>query len=196
MRDLTGMRFGRLVAVEPTERRAGTMVVWRCVCDCGRVAYAASSNLTRGRVRSCGCAAREARSSDLVGERFGKLTVVSRAGSDAQGRSLWRCVCDCDKVVTATTQALRRGKASCGCASSRRLDLAGRRFGLLTAVRQVGTRNRYALWECRCDCGNRREATSKALVSGQALSCGCRASCRAAESAIRAGGAKTGEKSA
>ena len=54
MRDLTGMRFGRLVAVEPTERRVGTMVVWRCVCDCDRIARASARALSSGAVTSCG----------------------------------------------------------------------------------------------------------------------------------------------
>ena len=111
MRDLTGMRFGRLVAVEPTDRRAGTMVVWRCVCDCGSVAYAASSNLTRGRVRSCGCLARDARAADLTGRRFGGLVAVDADPS----KSTWRCVCDCGRVVRVPAASLRSGRAaSCG----------------------------------------------------------------------------------
>jgi len=35
MSDLTGQRFGKLVAIEPTEKRVSKSVVWKCLCDCG-----------------------------------------------------------------------------------------------------------------------------------------------------------------
>lgn len=54
--DLSNKRFGRLVAIAPTERRAGGRVVWRCVCDCGNEAFAQSVHLSDGRRVSCGCA--------------------------------------------------------------------------------------------------------------------------------------------
>lgn len=53
--DLTGQRFGRLVAVEPTEERSYGCVVWRCRCDCGRTHKVKSGNLTSGHTQSCGC---------------------------------------------------------------------------------------------------------------------------------------------
>ena len=53
--DLTGRRFGRLVAIEPLmERRHGRSVLWRCRCTCGREIKAPANKLTRGAYRSCG----------------------------------------------------------------------------------------------------------------------------------------------
>lgn len=54
-KDLTGQIFGRLVAISPTEKRLGHYVVWKCVCDCGNIAFVASSDLRTGNTRSCGC---------------------------------------------------------------------------------------------------------------------------------------------
>lgn len=34
-KDLTGKRFGRLVAVEPVDSIPGKGVIWHCQCDCG-----------------------------------------------------------------------------------------------------------------------------------------------------------------
>lgn len=46
-KDLTGMRFGRLVCIEPTEERgAGGGIIWRCRCDCGNECLAVSTQLT------------------------------------------------------------------------------------------------------------------------------------------------------
>ena len=50
-RDLTGQRFGRLVAVRPIRWRSKAQpcsVAWLCKCDCGSVAIAALGNLTKG----------------------------------------------------------------------------------------------------------------------------------------------------
>jgi hypothetical protein len=53
------------------------------------------------------------------------------------------------------------------------LDLAGQKFGRLTAVRCVG-RDKWhnRLWECRCDCGALRIIVANTLKS-QTRSCGC-----------------------
>lgn len=57
--DLTGQRFGRLIAIEKTDKRKNSQVVWKCVCDCGNVCLVKLSNLTRGHTKSCGCLAKE-----------------------------------------------------------------------------------------------------------------------------------------
>ena len=59
IRDLTGQRFGRLVAKYPTEKRLGTSVIWRCECDCGNNCEVSSYSLTSGNAKSCGCLAKE-----------------------------------------------------------------------------------------------------------------------------------------
>ena len=57
--DITNKRFGRLVAIEQTEERAGGCVKWLCRCDCGNIAVVSSSSLNRANTRSCGCLERE-----------------------------------------------------------------------------------------------------------------------------------------
>lgn len=52
--DLTGRRFGRLIAVSGFRR--GRRIVWSCRCDCGNDHDVIASNLTGGRISSCGCA--------------------------------------------------------------------------------------------------------------------------------------------
>ena len=53
---------------------------------------------------------------DLTWQRFGRLTAIARAGSDAQGKATWYCICDCGNIVVATGAQLRRyNTRSCGC---------------------------------------------------------------------------------
>lgn len=60
IRDLTGQRFGRLVAKYPTDKRLCSSVVWHCECDCGKSCDVATVNLRNGSTKSCGCLHREA----------------------------------------------------------------------------------------------------------------------------------------
>lgn len=34
-KNLIGQRFGKLVAIRPTDRKVGTNIVWEMKCDCG-----------------------------------------------------------------------------------------------------------------------------------------------------------------
>ena len=61
-RDLTGQRFDRLVAIEPSEKRGKNgNVYWRCKCDCGNTSLVASKHLKVGGTQSCGCLRRDTR---------------------------------------------------------------------------------------------------------------------------------------
>jgi len=53
--DLTGQRFGKLIALNETEKRKSKNVVWLCKCDCGNLKEVGRDNLIRGHTRSCGC---------------------------------------------------------------------------------------------------------------------------------------------
>jgi DNA-binding protein Fis len=53
---------------------------------------------------------------DLVGQRFGRLVVVSEDGRDSQGKVLFKCLCDCGNYITTRAYSLRNGSCrSCGC---------------------------------------------------------------------------------
>lgn len=57
-KDISGQRFGRLVAIEPVGKDKHGTYKWRCHCDCGRETVVLVSNLTKerkGNTRSCGC---------------------------------------------------------------------------------------------------------------------------------------------
>lgn len=51
----------------------------------------------------------------LVGRRFGRWTVLSRAGSNNQCKSRWLCRCDCGVEKVVSRPGLRAGSRSCGC---------------------------------------------------------------------------------
>jgi hypothetical protein len=62
---------------------------------------------------------------NLIGQRFGKLLVIERAGSTEKGNSLWLCRCECgnEKVYAGTW--LKNGSiTSCGCGKQEQIDNA------------------------------------------------------------------------
>lgn len=54
-KDISGQRFGRLVAVEPVGKTPARKTVWLCRCDCGQSPRVVSGDLASGKVVSCGC---------------------------------------------------------------------------------------------------------------------------------------------
>ena len=53
-------------------------------------------------------------------------------------------------------------------------DLNGMTFERLTVIGECGrTTDRHILWECRCECGNIVNVSSRDLVAGHTKSCGC-----------------------
>ena len=60
-----------------------------------------------------------AKASDLVGQVFGRLTVVKRAENTKKGKARWTCSCTCGGARTASACELKFGKTrSCGCLRS------------------------------------------------------------------------------
>ena len=117
---------------------------------------------------------------DLVGQRFGKLTVVAQDKTFQGKGSRWICDCDCGTMgVLVRRSMLIGGKTkSCGCYKQEYLesifnDLSGQRFGKLT-VRERYDKKGRTYWSCDCDCGTKGViASSNDLKSGDKTSCGC-----------------------
>lgn len=55
LKDLTGLRFGRLIVIAHSERKPNRTHMWLCVCDCGTVRKVAGRDLRSGHTQSCGC---------------------------------------------------------------------------------------------------------------------------------------------
>lgn len=56
--------------------------------------------------------------------------------------------------------------------ANRALDLAGQKFGKLTAICII-TRTPRIVWLCECECGGKKEVQASSLPAGLVKSCGC-----------------------
>jgi hypothetical protein len=59
---------------------------------------------------------------DLIGKKFGKWTVISRAENSKSGQPMWVCKCDCGTVSKVFGNLLKGGHSKCcGCENKRNL---------------------------------------------------------------------------
>lgn len=136
--DETGNKYGRLTVIsrslDPALQKDGR-AMWLCQCECGNKVVVAGKLLRNGQTKSCGCLVIDTSRKigkitghinggslliDLIGQRFGNLTVISREGSDTMGQALWRCKCECGAETIVRGASLRNGNTtSCGCIRSR-----------------------------------------------------------------------------
>lgn len=101
-RDVTGQRYGKLVAIEDVGRQNGR-VLWRCQCDCGGEKIVSSMSLLIGDVGSCGCAiiSREVVRSEAR-RAYGRVRAAHRRQTDPKYNLEV-------KIRNAVNNALRRG---------------------------------------------------------------------------------------
>ena len=114
-----------------------------------------------------------------IGQRFGKLRVISAIRRTGGGRAFVSCQCDCGSIVTVRCDNLLSGHSrSCGCSKNggqkkqRTSKYLGKRFGRIVITGLSQQRYDYH-WVCQCDCGTVFTATPSNVLSGKTTSCGC-----------------------
>lgn len=128
-RDLTNQRFGFLTVVREAPMyispKGYRKTMWHCICDCGNECDIMGSHLLSRHTQSCGCHKFDSlippQVTDLVGQKFGQLTVLYRMPNRMVGKNsrvVWHCVCDCGRETDVLALLLTGGQTkSCGCRS-------------------------------------------------------------------------------
>lgn len=182
--DITDKVFGKLTVIRRHAVDSTGKVTWVCRCSCGNEVVVVGANIKNGNTTSCGCAKKSTRKrEDLTGRIFGRLTVVSFAGTD-KIRGYWNCKCLCGKSTVVQAIRLKKGEtASCGC-------LQFERGFIYDPNRPVKCRNKWGKLitggTCCFKCGreqnleahhflpvSRNEALSRDLTNGIALCVAC-----------------------
>lgn len=118
-KNISNQTFGLLTAIERKGSDNSHKALWLCQCECGNTATVRASDLISGKISSCGCIKTALLSENLVGKRFGRLSVISK-GEKQKGQFTWLCECDCGNEIYVTTNHLTTGNTqSCGCLSSK-----------------------------------------------------------------------------
>jgi len=117
--DLTGQTFDRLTALYPLPERRDSCVVWMCRCACGTMKAIPSTDLTRHRVKSCGCLMHRVK--DITGEKRGHLTALRYTGErDEEGHAIYEWRCECGNVFKRSIAGTARSDSALLCPECQR----------------------------------------------------------------------------
>ncbi len=197
IKDISGQRFGQLVAVMPVGYNSSGNCLWLCKCDCGENDIVIGSQLRNGSRTHCRGSAHPLIKKgpkegqhylDISGQKFNYLTALYVLDKkDNRGSRYWHCRCECGKEIDVVGDKLRGGIIkSCGCKNSKKSkaigshntisafdDLTGKRFNHVVVLgpsnTRIGRNGRY--WCCKCDCGAIFECSTTSLT--HRVSCGC-----------------------
>lgn len=115
----------------------------------------------------------------LIGKVYNNLRVDKLTDRrNTYNRLLYECTClICGRKRDVTKQNLQKGGVKdCGY-HKKYNDIAGQKFGKLTALYPIEktkpTKAKSKLWHCKCDCGNECDVHYHNLKSSETMSCGC-----------------------
>ena len=90
---------------------------------------------------------------DLVGQRFGRYLVISRAENKC-GKTHWNCMCDCGKSKSVYAGSLRAGTStSCGCQRDEETSRRNFKHGVAAGCHAAQPPRTYNCWrnmKARC----------------------------------------------
>lgn len=133
-KDITGQRFGRLVAQYRQPWKKAGKSVWHCVCDCGNECdirleqlTASDSTKSRSKARSCGCLQKEYFTQpnrnfnyeqDYIGQVFNGIKILARTDDNIKSNDrdiLHYCEClNCEEIFIAPgSEIAKKGSWNC-----------------------------------------------------------------------------------
>jgi hypothetical protein len=159
MDNLVGRKFNRLLVLELFESRkvksgSGTVLYWKCLCDCGNIKVIRGADLKCGNIKSCGCLYKERTYENLLGQRFGRYLVLEKVDKPKHLKKMkgtyWLCRCDCGNERIVIAKNLKAGTSqSCGCLAKEllRKEYGEASFNKLFCQYICGARNRKYSFE-------------------------------------------------
>ena len=193
VRDLTGLRVGRLTVISFAEKRNGHSY-WKCKCDCGNYKIILGTSLTcKNPVKSCGClrkeiAAKQLREwkkkeyeqtghannfKDLTGKHIKTFDVLEFSHTK-NGRAYWKCKCTkCGtESIIDTNRLLNSNYALCKTCSRHKpkTDYTGKKITGYTVIKYAGN----GKWIVRCNnCGKEKRVLSVKIKRDIVTACSC-----------------------
>lgn len=120
---------------------------------------------------------------DMTGQKIGKFLVLKEDIDNPKKGTYWICQCECGNIKSVRGTSLRAGEIiSCGCqqkiaaaktGKANTKNLLNQKFGKLTVIEQVESKNNRAHWKCQCECGKEVIVSSTNLIEHKVSSCGC-----------------------
>lgn len=105
---LPSQKFGKRTVIAQEGRTRNGQKTYRVRCECGKEDIVACADLTFGKALSCNYCPLDY---PLIGEKFGRRTIIADMGVDVDGRRLYKVKCSCGQEKTLNWKAFSRGKS-------------------------------------------------------------------------------------
>ena len=124
-KNIIGKKFNHPTVISFNHKK-GSAYYFKCKCDCGNEVVIEGSHIKNGHTKSCGCLANRKRINgifpkldpkDIIGKKYGLLTVIKIEYIDKYHNYFYRCKCDCgnEVVMKRSTILSNNTLKSCGC---------------------------------------------------------------------------------
>jgi len=113
--DITGERYGALVALYDTNTKKNGTSIWMFRCDCGKTKMLPLNHVRYGEIKTCGCRIglkhSKRKQRIKVNDTFGNLTVIEILGQENnKGHYLSKVKCTCGNIFITRDSFLITGK--------------------------------------------------------------------------------------
>lgn len=164
--NLENQKFGKLVVIKrsgtKTNADGSKKALWLCKCDCGNYTEVITNNLKSGKTKSCGCVRNKDKLKNLIGQKFGRLTVIKRDENSKTNHTMWICKCECGKVKRVDSSNLIRGTTlSCGCYKKEKISKIKRKYDKEKFNERI-----YNIWSgIKTRCYNKKVVLTNIMVA-------------------------------
>lgn len=151
-KDLTGMRFGRLVVEEMLWVDNGKTRC-RCKCDCGKMVDVLNTQLSSGKTTSCGCYRKDQIIKSNTKDYSGKVAsngvvFLNKVEKNDKGVWMYDCKCPyCGNIFQEIPARINNNHiTSCGCKS---LSLREKYIEKILSENGVEYKRQYSFQDCK-----------------------------------------------
>lgn len=175
--DETNNKYKNWIVLERDPESFKKRAKWICECQiCKNKKSITGTDLRTNKIPDCPIC----RQNSEIGNKYGKLTVISFYQKNIDRHYIWTCKCDCGNIENIEGTRLRsREKNQCNECSRKEhipqyIDETNNIYGALKVIKydENKSHSKNAYWICQCQCGNIISVSGIKLRNGQ-ISCGC-----------------------
>lgn len=123
--------FGKITVLSYEGKTSWGENQWVCRCTCGQDILRTTPSIISNKSSCKNCSVDESKTTALLGQTFGRLTVTEYAGKSVKNAYTWKCKCICGNERIFRSDNLLSGLSkSCGCLNREKIVSSSTTHGL------------------------------------------------------------------
>lgn len=147
--NILNKEYGNWVVISYSHKKNDTHY-WILKCDCGTTRIMSKHTLNRGKLKRCDCETFSS-NKNIIGNVYGKLTVLSRCLNNPKKGYDFNCICACGNTAVVFVYNLLNGvTTSCGCYRKELLSASVTTHGNARLFKKTSEYNCWIAMRQRC----------------------------------------------